>query len=332
MDSKYGNRKFLCEYNLSTDFLEHVGLKPKDIFPIKKGYILECENGVFYMKKIYSEDNIRILKNLIENSNEFSEDYNIFVANDLEELYYFLNIPSNTICNLNNMNDLKNIAKKLASVHKNCTEREMSLLREIKEENIKEEFNMAFDNILFYKKIVDGYIYKSKFDELFIENIEWILKQINITTNEVMEFNYNDICREERLKCLCLGNIEVSNILIKDDKCYFVDIEDSYLGIGAINLAKFLFEILRYLNYDIEKGKEIIEAYNEVRPISNIEFKIMYSYLNYPKNLIELVCNYYNKNQMFDESIFINKFNKVLELRDEKNTFIKWFYDEYVEI
>lgn len=332
MDSKYGNRKFLCQYNLSTNFLEHVGLKTKDIFPITKGYILETEKGIFYMKKIYSEDNIRILKNLIENSNEFSDDYNIFLANDFEDLYYFLNIPSNTICNINNTNDLKNIAKKLASIHKNCTEREISLLREVKEENIKEEFNKAFDNILFYKKIVDEYVYKSKFDDMFIENIEVILKQINITTNEVMKFNYNDICREEKLKCLCLGNIEFSNIFVKEDKCYFIDIEDSYVGIGGINLAKFLFKTLRYLNYDIEKGREIIEAYNEVRNISNIEFKIMYSYLKYPKDLIELVCNYYNKHQVFDENIFINKFNKILALRNEKNTFLKWFYDEYVEI
>lgn len=328
MDSKYGNREFLCEYNLSTNLFEEVGLKVKDLYPLRNGYVIECDNSMFYMKKVKDEESIKIVKIIIDSFIEFSSDYNVFSIKDKDKngLYYLLRIPINITASIN---DIKNISENLAYIHRNCTEANIELLKEINKHDIKEEFVKDFDNILYYKKIVDKYYYKNDFDNKFINKAEEILNDINMANSQLSNIK-NTYGNIKYNSCLCLESLDFNNILVKENNCYFLDLDESYLGINILNLAEFILKTLSYFNYDIQRGKEIITEYNKVIPLESIDYKLMYLYLKYPKDLIQLINDYYGKRQIFNDNIFLNKFNRILDLDEEKKKFIEWFYNEYI--
>ena len=70
MDSKYGQRELLCEYNLSTDFFESKNIIVSDLVPLKDSYLLTTNIGALLYKKVLKENEIGVLRDIIEN-NEF---------------------------------------------------------------------------------------------------------------------------------------------------------------------------------------------------------------------------------------------------------------------
>lgn len=332
---KYKDKSALIEYDLNIDIYKEYDFNVEDVVPIRKVFILITDKGHKILKKIdYDVDELEFINAGIEyvRKNGFTR---IFKFQRTKDAKIYVNFNKNIYCVMDliegreseysNPIDVTIASQGLGELHRACEgfkykNRERDFCG-----NILESFKRKLGEMDLFKNIASLNQEKDEFDKIFLSNIEDYKKEM-IESIKILEKSYfYKLCSSEDKKVLCHHDLAHHNILIKDNKAYFVDFDYSIIDLKVHDLCNFITKVEKKSAYDIEKAKIIIENYCMFNNLDKKELEVLYGMLNFPQDLYTIIKEYYTRTKDWNYQTFLSKFIKKNEFKEDRQEFLEKF-------
>ncbi|MGV3026183.1 CotS family spore coat protein [Clostridium thermobutyricum] len=339
--SRYLEKDFLCSYDLSIGFFNNIGVKVKDVQPLRKVFILKTEEGDKILKKVdYDQNKINFIEKSLKyinktypntmRLNKFSNEENYIKWKD--EFYIVMDKITGIEASCTNPIDLEICAKSIAKLHKaskglkNSLEKENSMV--IMGEDLVKSYSEAREDLLEIKKFVCSYKYKNEFDSLFIENVDRYVKEIEECERLLSKSNYNNMKDDEDILALCHNDLAHHNFLIENGEVNIIDFDYSSINLRCVDLSDLILKWIKNSAFDIDKAKFIIDSYDEVNPIRKDELELIKILLAFPRDIYSIIRVYYHKEKSWEYESYLNKFKVKLENDIYRKSFLKEYNEK----
>lgn len=314
-------------------------IKIKSLEKVKNSYKVETENKDYAIKiikydfahfyfilsaiKHLQRKNFNKVPNILKNNN--GKDY-VQLGNSYAYLTEW--VPSR-VSNYNNPIELAAISKKLGELHE-CSYG-FTLNRNMNPRigwyswiNV---FETRCNEILDFRNRISQKAYKSKFDYIYLDNIEAEIERGKIAIKGLKESNYIKIMDKEVMKRgFCHHDFAHHNILIdKDQQINIIDFDYCILDTHIHDLASLLIRAMKDGKWSDKTGDLIINSYQETLEVTDEELKIMKYFIMFPQSFWQIGLQYYWEQQPWNEEVFINKIIRYLEDVEYREVFL----DEY---
>ena len=119
------------------------------------------------------------------------------------------------------------------------------------------------------------------------------------------------------------------NILINEEKAYFVDFYYSIVDLRVHDLCNFINKVEKNFDSNIDKTKLILEEYSKESDLDSRELEVLYYLLMFPYDFYSVCRDYYTRRKNWNEQLFNSKLDRNVLLKDEKNQFLEEFKKIY---
>ena len=127
---------------------------------------------------------------------------------------------------------------------------------------------------------------------------------------------------EQKICGFCHGDYQYHNIIKKEDGWFLINFEKCTVDDPVRDLYLILRKLLEKSNWSVNLGKEILTAYEEVRPLSVMSRRDLYYRLAYPEKFWKIVNFYYNSPKAWIPERNLEKLTKLLQQEQDKQQFL----------
>jgi len=163
------------------------------------------------------------------------------------------------------------------------------------------------------------------FSRLFIKNYKSYEEEAEKSIQVLENSSYFKLCRDEKFIALNHHDLAHHNMIINEDKAYFLDFDYSVIDLRVHDLSNFINKTNRYFNYDFEKCQSILNEYNKGSALCTEEINVLFGMLRFPIDIYNLANNYFTKNKSWGEDEFLNKLISKTERNELRKIFLKEF-------
>lgn len=232
-------------------------------------------------------------------------------------------------CNYKNSEELKLAAQKLGELHK-CSEgfTTSNIMRpRIGWFSWIKVFETRCDEILDFKKRIYQKAYKSEFDEVYLRAIDEELERGKKAIEELKVNNYIGIMENEVLKRgFCHHDYANHNVLIdKNGELNIIDFDYCLLDTHIHDLASLLIRCMKDGNWSNDKAQFVLNSYSKTHSLYEEELKLIKGFIRFPQGFWQIGLQYYWEQQPWGEEFLLNKINKYLKDRNEREKFVDNF-------
>lgn len=339
IDFKYKDKKQLASYDLDIQLFEKFGVEVLDIIPIRKVYLLNTDKGNKILKKTeYSISQMSFLQDILnyiepkfDKVLKFSKAANgDFYVTWKSDSYCLLDVAPGTECQFNNILHLEIASKELGDFHKASIGFKT---KNHNKNNVGKMINVLKrkqNELKFFKTLLNKYEEKTEFDKIVLNEIDDYLKEGNESINFLENSAYETLCNDIEKIAICHHDLAYHNILIKEDKAYFIDFDYAIVDLKVHDLCNFINKVEKRCLFDIDKADLIIENYRKTNSLSKEELEVLYALLLFPHDFYGICKIYYTRRKNYEEEVFLYKLNKKVNDKLERKEFLKQFYDKYV--
>ncbi|MBZ9690261.1 MULTISPECIES: CotS family spore coat protein [unclassified Clostridium] len=335
---RYADRKSLCDYDLSFEFFNELGININDISPVRNVFIIYTDNGNKILKKV--DCNEKKLTLINESLNYIKDKYNnIITYSEFEngsiyktwkdKTYVVMDLLDGREACFTNPLEIKLCAENIALMHKASSGIREELIKKLNEdfldESLEIKFRKAYDELSFFKELVSKYKYKNEFDNLFINNVDKYLQDIIAVEELLSKSKYIDLRKNGQTISLCHNDLAYHNFLIKKENVSIIDFDFLTIDLRIMDIADFILKSIKNSAFDIDKMLLAINSYEDVLPLMQEEKEILYILLYFPRDFYNISRDYYYKRKKWDYEVYLNRFNS--KLNNEQ--FRKDFIEEY---
>lgn len=320
------------ETEISTQF----GFQIYEIIPMKGVYLIKTDKGNKCLKKIaYGTQKLMYIYKAKEHivSNGFDKiDRNYLTPEGTpfafvnDDIYVVTNWIEGKECDFKKEEDLKRAAETLGSFHlcaRGFTPDEDTKVRS----DIGKLTNTLDKRLATLNKMRDiarKNKRKTEFDMLYLTNVEFYLKLSKEAMKALDLESYKKVCSDALSdKVLCHHDFTYHNILFADNgDSYVIDFDYCKWEMQIYDVATLLIKSLKRLNWDINSGKLVLEAYSNIKPITKYELNILKTLLVFPQRFWRLSNRYYYKEAGWSEASFVKKMREIIDEREVYMNFI----------
>lgn len=347
MDGKYPDKRILCSYDLDIKLFHEFNLEVLDLIPLRSVFVLNTDKGKKILKKIdYPISRLNfILKALEYISFKFNRvitfEKSIKGENHViwgDCVYIVLNVLNGRECEISNPVDVIISSQGLRELHEASYGIQEFFMRDDKEIDYNEELGrfpiVLRDSLELLKNIksqVTSYKYKNSIDSIFLNEVDCFTKEIEECISMIENSNYERLCEDKRLIALCHNDLAHHNILIEEEKAFFLDFDYASIDLRIKDLSNFIEKSIKGFDYDIEIAKNIIKNYTLNQKMSKDEYEIMYIMLKFPHDFVSICKNYYLKQKDWEEKVFLERFIKKASYKNDKKLFLKDYKNNFLK-
>ncbi|RXM59202.1 CotS family spore coat protein [Clostridium tetani] len=334
MKGIYSTRNYLAQYDLDSTLFENFKVKPKEVLPLRSVFIISDETGEKILKKVnYTVDELEFIKKGLNYVNRsFNRTINFLETKDNkpyviwnDSIYCMMNLVEGRESDYSNPMDLIVATEALAELHYAGK----GFYSDIQSKNnlgkIIKNFKRKEREMELFRELALIYNNKSKFNNIFIENADYLIDQIKKSIKILENSCYYKLCSMEEKRVFCHHDLAYHNIIINKDKGYFVDFDYAIVDLRVHDLCNFITKWVKSSAYDIEKCSKILEVYNKMNPLNGKEIEVLYGMLTFPQEIFSIVKGYYTENKNWSEENSIDKLKKKIDLEEFKEDFLKDF-------
>lgn len=323
------------------EVLEQYELKVLNIYRGRVALICETDQGLKIVKelttskqKVEFEDQVL---NRIKNTGNPMADY--FVRNKENEIvsvgknntsYVIKDWYAGRECDLRKEEEISFAVKNLALLHnilrddiRNCLVLRKGILPLYREGlgYVYERHNRELKKVRRYirekrKKSNFELCLMSKYDD-FVSQGQEVLKKLQMSS-------YKSLWEESMSQGHIIhGDYNYHNILIVDKRAAITNFERCSMGIQIGDLYQFMRKVLEKQNWNKKIGFRMLEAYQELKPITYKELESLYLQLSYPEKFWKIVNHYYNSNKSWISGKSIEKLETLVSQNDAKEEFLE---------
>ncbi|NEZ46191.1 CotS family spore coat protein [Clostridium niameyense] len=237
-------------------------------------------------------------------------------------------------CDLSYIEEVEECAKLLGEFHKATKNIDLSKI------NVKNHlkkwpkvFSRNLNDMEKFKKVIQHKRVKNEFDSIYYEHIENFYSRGLVALNYLNTSDYYRISKEtNKDKSLCHNSFYYQNIIKKDNKYYLIDLDSIIIDIQVNDLGKFIRRLMAKKEYqwDFEKAKRIIKAYNSVYKLEKSDLEVMLALIIFPHKFWKLGKKRYKKHKHWSEGKYMNKLNKIIKYDEYERKFLEE-YIKYLE-
>ena len=346
MESRYGEDKYLTSYCLNSRIFDEYDVEVTDIVPLRNVYAIFTNKGAKIFKKLsygkerfyFIEKAIEYIKRKYPYTIEFEKSSSgDFFAYHEGAVYVLINGIEGRECEVYNPVDVVGAASALGKLHLAS----LGIAEELPSEFLCREENISLGRLkLTIKKDIklitelQGRLLEfeshNEFDNLFASSGEEIKKALYKCMELIENSDYQELISSREAVVLCHGDLAHHNIIIKGEDVWFLDFDYCTIDLRVKDLADFIDKSIKGCGYDMDKCRDIMMNYEKIAPLTPQEKKLLYVYLMYPRDIISILRSYYNKEKNWEYRVFLDRFDKKLRGREEKELFLEEFLAEYL--
>ena len=90
-----------------------------------------------------------------------------------------------------------------------------------------------------------------------------------------------------------------------------------------------MIKVLKRVDWDINFAQAIIEAYNNISPLLESEYKVIYAYLQFPQRYWRLANRYYYNEVNWGQNTFGSKLESIINEQELMLKFLDEFKNKY---
>ena len=190
------------------------------------------------------------------------------------------------------------------------------------------DMRMKFDKHTKEMRMVGNYLKgkknKNEFEMLMRRSLMAFHEEELIAAQELEEMDYGSRIEKARTSYeMCHGSYNYHNVLFTDRGCAVTGFEHCCVDCQINDLYQFMRKLLEKNGWDARAGHSVIEAYSEVRPVSDDDMKLLRINFLYPEKFWKVINFYNNSNKSWIPRKSIEKLEGVLEQNDARKAFIE---------
>lgn len=341
---RYSDEKYLCEYDLSVDFFESLGLDVIDLWPNRNIYVLDTKQGKKILKMI--EYPIARLDFICRSIDYIKKDYPYILnintlpngdkyINWKNKTYILMDLIEGMECDVANPIELERTTKAIALMHKASdgfltTLSNKEIMNNLGNYYLEKKFNEDKRALLKFKEDVLSFKYKNEFDEIFINNVDRNIKKIDFCIDLLKNSKYYSLWNNNNYIVASHNDLAYHNIIIRDNKVYFIDFDYLKIDIRAKDISDFIIKTIKRFGFSVEMCDSIICNYDKVSRLTKEELEIMYIYMMYPSDFTILSIKYYKKLKEWSYESYLYKFKNKLSYEKEKKETLEYYKNNYL--
>lgn len=334
MNGIYSTRNCLAQYDLDSSLFENFKVKPKEVLPLRSVFIITDETGEKILKKVdYSIEELNFIEEGLNYVNRsFNRTMNFLKTKDNKSyviwngsIYCMMNLVEGRESDYSNPMDLIISTEALAELHYAGKGFYSNVKSKNKIGSIINNFKRKEKEMKLFKELALIYNDKSEFNNMFISNSDYFIDQIKKSIKILEDSCYYKLCSMEEKRVFCHHDLAYHNIIINDDKGYFVDFDYAIVDLRVHDLCNFITKWVKRSAYDIERCSKILEVYNKINPLNLKEVEVLYGMLTFPQEIFSIVKDYYAQNKDWSERDPVDKLKKKIDLEEFKVDFLKDF-------
>lgn len=313
-------------------------IKIESIKPNKGVYHLKTDKGEKCLKKIsYGAQKLLFVygakEHLIKNDFDRVDRYCLNAEGEPyalvnEDLYTLSEWIEGRECDFHNLEDVNIAAKNLAYMHiasKGYEPPENSKLKSDLERwpHLMDKRVKSFDKMRDMARKKNN---KSNFDLNYIKAMQFY-KDLGKRAMEVLNSSeYVNICKlTEGQKSFCHHDYTYHNIIIdKNNNVNIIDFDYCKREIRAYDISNFMIKVLKRVDWNMEFANTIINSYNEISPLMEEEYRLIFSFLLFPQRFWRLANRYYYNEVNWAQNTFANKLEDLVK---EQQIYLKFIED-----
>lgn len=318
-------------------------IRIESIKPNKGVYFLKTNKGNKCLKRInYGVQKLWFVygakEHLINHGFKTVDKYSLNVEGDPyaivnEDIYTLSEWIEGRECDFHNDDDIRKAAKALANMHiasKDYDPPENSKLKtdlgrwpHLMEKRVK-----ALDKM---RNMARKKNRKGDFDLNYIKTMEFYKKLGIRALNVLNSSKYMDICAyTEAQKTFCHHDFTYHNIIIdNEDRVNVIDFDYCKREVRVYDISNFITKVLKRRDWNIDCAKIIIDSYNEVSPLNEDEYKVLFAFLLFPQRFWRLGNRYYYNEVNWATNTFNRKIENLIAEQDKYMKFIEDFKEVY---
>ena len=227
-------------------------------------------------------------------------------------------------CNIHDAEECKEAVMTLADLHL-----KMQLTKEETEQFALSPFQIGKEYEKHNRELRKVWRYlrkkgqKSPFETALLKEYDYFMKQAQEISEEWQDFMLQDDLQyimEEGM--MCHGDYQYHNILRTEQTFAITNFERCIMDNPVRDLCLFMRKLMEKSNWSQKLGKELLNAYNSVRPLSARSFVELYYRLAYPEKFWKIVNFYYNSRKAWIPDRNWEKLKLLSEQEREKQAFL----------
>lgn len=323
MDDK--NKQIYEQYELDVDNIYKkrgfIYLESKNILYVIKPYnYTEKKAELEYLvKKILSDRGFDLIDIMIKNNNQVYLTHNKYGNKFILKKWY-----QGEECDVTNINDIEKVSRNLAKLHNVSHGIKLDYADAIiPSKNVIQEYENYNKELKHVRKYI---LKKKRKNELEIKILQYIdnyIKEAECYSNKLKNCEYESLYNEAiENNNLCHGDYNNHSVIISNNIVYTVNFDKMAYGVYVYDLYCFLRKVLEKNEWNVKLGIDIIEAYNEVRELSQGEKEIIYIFLAYPDKFRKLLNSYYNGKKTLMSARISEKLEELINSEVKKKEFL----------
>lgn len=217
---------------------------------------------------------------------------------------------SGTELNVNHLKELKEASALLAQYHNVAS----SIQTEESEKELEVYPLVIGEKERHYRELIKVRNYirnrkkKTEFERIYLKEHEAMLQ----TAKESI-FILDKKQEQQPNCCICHGDYNQHNIVMGEEGWRIIHFENSAYRWSILDLANFLRKMQEKNDWDVFTGKEMLDSYTRVRPLSEVEYEKLYGLLLFPEKFWKVTNHYMNSRKTWISEKDIEKLKKVME-------------------
>ena len=222
--------------------------------------------------------------------------------------------------NVNQLQELKEAISLLAEYHKAA----IVIYQDMDRTIVDGDKDVMAEKEKHYKELVKARNYirsrkkKQEFERVYLNAYESMLQ----TAKESLGILDKKSDTQPNF-CICHGEYNQHNVIHVERRWQVINFEEFLFGWSILDLAFFLRKILEKNEWDISIGKQLLESYTKVRPLSAVEYEKLYGLLLFPEKFWKVTNHYMNSRKSWISERDIEKLKKVIAQENQRLNFLE---------
>lgn len=330
-------REFLGNYDLDARLFETIGVKVKQIIPVRSVYRIATDKGFFCLKKLrFPKEDMDFIFEAVEHLEKkgFEYTFNLIKQQNGDnfacfngEQYFLTQWIDGRECDFLNPMDLEAAIEVLASMHKAAEGYKPSSCPKGRCYFGKWSENFA-GRVAEMKLIKESVLAKSEkndIDNIYLDYVDMCIKDGEEAILLLNETDYKSISEDASARGSFIHHdFAHHNILHTfDGRTYIVDFDYSIMDIRIHDVGSLILRNMKRSNWDIDKALNILESYDRRNPVTVGELKILAPFFLFPQDFWMISRQYYIERKAWDEEDYVDKMNTKSEYTLMRRKFIE---------
>ncbi|WP_297422672.1 CotS family spore coat protein [Clostridium sp.] len=341
--TKYSEKNYLCDYDLSLNLFNELEIKVNDIIPLRKVFVIYTDEGNKILKKVnYGIDRV----NLISESLEYvKKNYshvitykrfkdNVCYKKWNDQTYIVMDILDGREASFSNPVEIDLCAENIALLHKASKGLREHLItkfnRDFLDVSLNDKFQKAYNELVWIKNLVNSYKYKNEFDELFNTNVDKYLVEIEEVQQQLKKSNYEDLRKSGDTISLCHNDLAYHNFLTKNDEISIIDFDYMTIDLRIMDIEDFILKCIKNVAFDVDKMLACINGYENITPLKQEEKELLYILIKFPRDFYTISRDYYYKRKKWEYDVYLNRLEMKLNNEDFRYEFLKAYKNKFL--